>query len=194
MFPSRAAITGTAFSDAILAYKPIAYWRLNEDAGTVAADHFGRFDLTWSAAPARIAPMVDNQDDIGNSIAGNGFLHADVADDPLLRPSQFTIMQVYRRATDSANRALCTKTAAGGGLNAGWSLTTVPPAGSIRIHISDTVSVFNVDGVISAEDGNAHLITATFDGSTLRLFIDGTPDGSLGSVILTCAGVSALSK
>jgi len=60
------------FSDKILSFNPIAYYRLGESAGTVAVDETGNFDGTYENSPSLQQSSLVPSDNLSKSVGFNG--------------------------------------------------------------------------------------------------------------------------
>jgi hypothetical protein len=154
---------------------PVGQWRLDEGSGSVLVDSSGNGDngtatggVTWTAGPS------------GSALAFDGTGGVRIPDAPQLEPSAAITVAAWVATTGSpgsykyvvakgANRC----TSASYGLYSG-------PNGGLEFYIArgqGTIYARSPDAGWGVWDGRWHLAVGTFDGTTIRLYVDGAEVG-----------------
>ena len=147
-----------------------SYWRLGESSGTTAADELGAADATYSGthtlgAAGLLAQDVDTAVTLGSAgqvSAGDVYDFAGTAPFSLeawAKPSTVDAL-VYRRVFDKSS----------GGASEGY-LVWIGPGGIGAARTSGGTNDFVLGGVPAV--GQTSHIVVTYDGATLRLYVDG---------------------
>ncbi len=166
---------------------PAAYWSLDEGSGTTATDAAHSNDGTISGATytgggADAAPVPGNVDAL--HFASSGDL-VRVLDDTLLRPAEVTVSAWVRNdGAPTSYDYILAKTLDGGkasyALYTGGSRGLFFYASGATYHLSD-------DAGTGIWDGSWHHIAGTYDGSLVRLFVDGSEIGTANTGPLAIA-------
>lgn len=172
---------GGSYSGAVLTDAPAGYWRLGETSGTAIGDSsgFGRAG-TWSAAPTRSAGLLTSDTDGAVTLAGviTGQVLYDSGMDA---PSALTV-EAWIKSTASGstfNYAILDRDVLS---NRVWQFR-MSSAGKLQfVTIGGSMGVVTATSTRSINDGSAHHVAATFDGSNLRLYIDGTLETTVAAV------------
>ncbi len=157
---------------------PVAYWPFDEGSGTTATDVAHGNDGTISGATytgggVDAAPISGNVDAL--HFASSGDL-VRVSDDALLRPAKVTVSVWARNdGTPTTYDYILAKTLDGG--KASYALYTGGSAG-LFFYASDTTFHLSDNAGASIWDGSWHHIAGTYDGSDVRLFVDGSEIGT----------------
>ncbi len=170
----------SAYRAAVLADTPLGYWRFDEASGTTAKDEVGAHDGTYSGTLSLGAPgailgesstaltLTDGQVSMGDAFGFVG--RAPFSVEAWIKPS----------VVDTAYRNIYSK------------LTTYPRTGHFMwIRMTEGVALernvdYGTDGGLQqavGEQGGAPLdawthIVVTYDGTTLRIYVNGTDSGS----------------
>nr|WP_161501480.1 right-handed parallel beta-helix repeat-containing protein [Rhodopirellula sp. SM50] len=149
------------YSAAILASSPVGYWRLSEASDTsVAADVMGDHPGTYVGSVARQQPDVF-EDNAAIGLDGSGYV--EVPDNVAFDSDQLTFEAwVEIGDLDSGNHTILSK----GGHR------IYRQGDLLRAYVSNTGSSSDVYRTLPASGGWIH-VAATYDGSVLRLYIDG---------------------
>jgi Concanavalin A-like lectin/glucanases superfamily len=161
---------------------PVGQWDLNEGSGTTAANDAWLFsgpgtlsgDVTWSDGRFRGGLSFDGTNGVVDVQDTNAL------DSPLVSVSAWVRSDAspgdYRYIVAKGGNGCCTGSY---GLYTG-------AAGGIEFYVdsSQTTYVVSPDGGTGIWDGRWHNVVGTFDGSTVRLYVDGqqvgdgTPDSA----------------
>lgn len=156
---------------------PVATWPLNEGSGTVAHDtsfhgNTGTLQgtgLAWSAGR------------FGKSLTFNGTSgDVNVPNDSTLEPaSQITVSAWVKANGSPGNFDYIVDKGATGCLTASYGLYTGPSGGLIFYVSNDgLVGIHSPDAGTGIWDNKWHSVVGTYDGSTVRLYVDGIEVGS----------------
>jgi hypothetical protein len=160
----------------------LADWHFDEGAGQVATDASGHGNDAWLGA-AMVSDAADPAwiagHDGGSALAFGGADYVSVPDRAALEPGQVAVEAWVRRTGSPgafryvlANGSLgCERSAYG--LYSGWS-------GGLAFYVSSSSSYFISPEVSAAMvwDGNWHHVIGSYDGDSVRLWIDGSKVGS----------------
>jgi hypothetical protein len=151
-----------------MADTPLAYWRLGETSGTVAADQLGKRGATYVNSPALGQPGALFNDP-AKSVGLNGTSqYVQAPSDAALNPARFSV-EVWARPTGGA------------GTYHGVVTSRVYPQGWVIYMGTDGSWEFWVNsgtGMISIYSNPAtlnswHHVVGTFDGTTASLYVNG---------------------
>ena len=167
------AMTGTA----VAAPAPAAWWRLDEGAGLVAGDSSGNGNtggLTggtrWVAGPR--GP---------HALAFDGSTgRVRVPDAASLEPSAVSVTAWVKRSGSPGGFKYIVAKGATGCIAASFGLYTGPDGG-LEFYVSNNAGVSytrSPDAGTGIWDGAWHHVAGTFDGATVRLYVDGSEVGS----------------
>lgn len=163
----------------VLADSPVAYWRMGEsDVGATLVDEQAAHDGTYVDGPSLVAGLIGASDDArqlnGTSQFATVPWHAD------LNTTEWTgELWVETAAWDGNDRILSNRTSGGG-----WEIWCSSSGGTITaMNISGGSQSGRTDHNVTAAE--PHHVVATFDGTTVRLYIDGVEeDTAAGSLTL----------
>jgi hypothetical protein len=153
----------------------VGAWSFDEGSGTHVADSSGNGDngvisgnVSWVSGPTGSALGFDG---------GSG--QVDVPDAPVLEPATALTVSAWVRSVGSPGpyRYILAK-GADGCVASSYALYT-GPTGGLEFYVSGTGGHYHrsSDTGPSVWDGTWHLVTATFDGSTIQLYLDGRAIG-----------------
>ncbi len=167
----RAAVLGTSgISD---------YWRLDETTGTTATDaNGGNNNGAYNSSPTSVAPLIGNEtNSFARSFNGTS-QYIDMSPTPFGTPSSFSAEAWVRTAA--------TKTSGGyhflisnsdSDLNNGFSLvidsSNRPTFVVARENIIGIVTRGTATSSVAVEPNTTHHIVGTYDGSRVRVYVDG---------------------
>lgn len=155
---------------------PVGQWDLNEDGGTIAHNDASFFSgpgvlsggLTWSAGRFRSGLTFDGT---------NGAV--EVQDSPSLESPRVTVSAWVRSSgSPGAYRYIVAK--GGNGCCTGSYGLYTGANGGIEFYVasSQTTFVVSADGGTGVWDGQWHNVVGTFDGTTVRVYVDGRQVGT----------------
>ena len=163
---------GSTYSDAILADSPVAYWRLGEASGTSAADASGTGHTgTYAATTLGVAGALTGDSDTAATFNGStsaiafnvtgGIPTANAARtvESWVKTTSTTASDVIGYGTQTSNQDFALRISASGGV-------------SFQSH--GPTNAFG--GTVN--DGSWHLVDLTYDGTTMKAYIDGAQQGS----------------
>lgn len=158
------------------------YWPLNEGAGQTAYDWSGNRNHGQLGS----TPGVDSNDPtwirgrfgFGHALNFGGDDFVAIADSPALEPARITVESWFRRVgSPGAHRYLVAK--GGDHCEAGSYGLYTSEAGTMAFYIYDGSNwTRSPEAAQSIWDGRWHHAAGTFDGTTVRLFIDGYEVGA----------------
>jgi len=152
----------------------VSWWPLDEEIGDTSEDIIGDNDGTWNGDPTNIAGIVND----ALSFDGNGdFVR--VSNDPSLEPANTVTVDAWVRHNGSPGTFdyIVGKGAQGGSF-ASYALYT---GGSgelfFYVHTNTGTTLSPVATVAQVWDGAWHHVAGTYDGSFVRLYVDGAEIG-----------------
>lgn len=175
---------------------PAGEWRFDEPGGQVVIDsgphglhgRLGTTDAADAADPARIAGAS------GRALRFGGVSYVRLPDRPELDLQQLTTEAVVRASASPGAWRYIVSRGNRGCFAGAYGLYTAA-AGGIATYVFDGTRYAVSATAAKADiwDGGWHHVAGTFDGSTLRLFIDGKPVGAPTSFAspIGYAGMSA---
>jgi Concanavalin A-like lectin/glucanases superfamily len=171
---ASAAVASPALASAAL----VGYWNLNEGSGTRVADSsgFGNNGVLYSYGNAQWVPGFSGT---GLSFTG-GFAAVQVKDSPSLDPTTVSVAVWVKSDSSPGDFRYIIDKGAYRCIAGSYGLYT-GPAGGMMFYIAHNDGA---DYMRSPDAGDAiwngawHLVVGTFDGSTLRLYVDGRQIGS----------------
>ena len=168
------ALTGAAVlatsAPAGAATGPVAHWRFDEGAGSTAADATGNGNVgtvaggaTWIAGKRNGALAFDGSTGVVR-----------VPSSPSLEPQSVTVSAWVRHGGSPGDFKYILGKGALACLSASYGLYTGPDGG-LAFYVADGTDFSRSPDAGSAVwDGAWHHVAGTFDGASLRLFVDGT--------------------
>ncbi len=155
----------------------VGAWNLNEGSGTSVADSSGHGNNGVLSGDAQWVPGHE-----GAALKFNGgFAQVEVTRDSSLEPPDtVTVSAWVKNAGSPGDYSYILAKGATGCIAASYGLYT-GPNGGIEFYISrskGTVYARSPDGGTGIWDGNWHFVVGTFDGTTIRLYVDGVEVGS----------------
>jgi Concanavalin A-like lectin/glucanases superfamily len=168
------ALTGAAMlatsAPASAATGPVAHWRFDEGAGTTAADASGNGSVgtvqggaTWISGKRNGALAFDGSTGVVR-----------VPSSSLLEPQAVTVSAWIRRSGSPGDYKYILGKGALACQSASYGLYT-GPGGGLVFYVADGADFSrSPDAGTAVWDGAWHHVAGTFDGASLRLFVDGT--------------------
>jgi hypothetical protein len=168
----------SAYRSAVLADTPLAYWRLGETTGIVAADQLGAHHGTYANNPSlgRPGALFGDPD---TAVGFDGISqYVQVLSDAALNPSTFSV-EVWARPTGGAGTyrgAMASRF-----YPQGWSLY-LAAGNAWEFWLNSGTGMISVAGGTSALNAWQHVV-GTFDGTTARLYVNGVAvaSGAVGA-------------
>jgi concanavalin A-like lectin/glucanase superfamily protein len=158
-----------------VAAQPIAAWPFDEGSGAVARDN-GALGLdgtlTGVGGPSWIAGVE------GSALRFDGNDYVAVLDTPRLEPTKMTVAAWVRRAGSPGRFRYVFSKGASTCLRSAYGLYTASSGGA-GFYVSGD-GFFTVSDQVSPSfvwDGRWHRLAGTYDGATVRLFVDGVQVG-----------------
>jgi Concanavalin A-like lectin/glucanases superfamily len=166
-----------AASPALAASGPVGIWKLDEGSGTTVSDSSGNGNNGVISGNVSWVPGVSDSNGLGFSGAGE----VKVNDNNALEPASAVTVSAWFRNDGSpgAFRYIVAK-GANGCVAASYGLYT-GPNGGLQFYVSKgrgSTFARSPDAGPTVWDSQWHLAVGTYDGSTIRLYIDGHQVGS----------------
>jgi hypothetical protein len=166
-----------AASPALAASGPVGIWKLNEGSGTAVPDSSGNGNSGVVSGGVSWVPGVFDSSGLGFGGAGE----VKVSDNNALEPAGAVTVSAWFRNDGSpgAFRYLVAK-GANGCVAASYGLYS-GPSGGLAFYVSrgrGSTFARSPDAGQTVWDGQWHLAVGTYDGSSIRLYIDGQQAGS----------------
>mgnify|MGYP001595788035 CR=1 FL=1 len=149
----------------------LAWWPGDVDATDIAGANHGVLLNGATVVAGRVSQafILDGLDDF-----------VQVADSPALRPSTFTIdAWIKTSLIPSPFNAQFIVARSGADGSHGYELATNYTSGSLRAGVLNGANFAEVEGTTNVADGQWHLAAFTYDGQTLRLYVDGQQQAQL---------------
>lgn len=169
----RAPSGDQSYRDLIMSHGPVAYWRLDEESGTTAADEAGSNDGTINGDPVLDAsPLIQEGTAFGFDGSGD---HVDVGDGVLNGGNPFSIevwIRTSSRGDRGGNYILGT-----GDLDNGVYLRvndsdSISPQGAFMAKMDDGSNDAFTAGSTLIDDGELHYLVAVYTGTRLKGYVD----------------------
>lgn len=175
LWTPKAPSTGSTYADEVLADGPTAYWRLGESSGTTAADETGNWDGTYVNSPTLGEPGAIAGDSDTSVLFDSANNERVDCGQPHANHSEVTL-ECWVKTTATGTREDAMTADSDDARN--WQFY-VRAQDFGQAHFTKIGSgITHLDGTIAVNDGDWHHIVGTYDGSTMRLYVDGVEDVS----------------
>lgn len=162
----------SAYSDAIDAHNPVAYWRLGETTGINAADETTNHDGTYVNTPTLDQPSLIGTDAVNPAVgfAGGSNEHVSVADaSPLDGAASWTLIAWIKYTSTQAVSYLAGKQVLSGSYK-GYKIYLNND--EVWWYTRDAATT-QIKAAGALNDGVPHMIVATLGGGTGKIYVDG---------------------
>lgn len=161
------------FAGSAGARPPAAEWRFDEGAGSRAGDS-GPFGLAGSLAGASWIPGVE-----GTALRFGGGSHVALPDHPALEPPRITVSAWVRHAGSPGTYRYVISKGASSCIRSSYGLYTGAFGGAAFYVAGDGFyTVSPAADPAAVWDGRWHRLTGSYDGTRVRLFLDGVQVGA----------------
>jgi hypothetical protein len=176
----------TPYQAAILGFKPVAYWPLNETSGPIAFDYVGNNNGLYKGSYTLGQPGVTSATGFGGatSVGFDGSsAYVDIPVNNLNITNSMTMIEWVQTSGENGNFTTCM-----GHSDASYRFDV---DGSGTAHFADAGPDVTTSGSIA--DGQWHQLVGVYDGANQFLYVDGvsaaapqpsTPDGSTDDVFI----------
>lgn len=186
-----AGVVSSSFRQWMISKAPIAYWRMGERAGTTLVDSIGGFNGTLAGAFTLARPGgVFGDGDTAIEFDGKTG-KADVPYNAALNPPQWSVGALAKRIKSNAanNPVADCRPASSGALAAGFDLfVNVDNGYGISVcstNVAQTIIVAPTPWTTAAREVY-HRVIATYDGTTVRIYLDGVLQTGAGQGPTVC--------
>lgn len=170
-----------SYSSEVLADSPLAYWKLDETSGTTAADSSGNArDATYTGSPTVGATsLLADGSGKAMSVAADSGQHATIASASWMNVNTFTVEALATfSAYDSGNGDIVLSRYTAGDnypmeMGRQYGGTAYP-----WIQVVVAGNRYNVAGPSALSNGVTYHLAATYDGSNIRMYVNGSQVGS----------------
>jgi hypothetical protein len=166
-----------AASPALATTAPVGVWKLDEGTGAAVADTSGNGNNGVASGGVTWVPGVE-----GSALSfDGGTSEVKVSDNTVLEPAATVTVSAWVRhgGSPGAYRYVAAK-GANGCIAASYGLYS-GPNGGLAFYVSQrrgSVYARSPDAGQRVWDGKWHLVVGTYDGTTIRLYVDGTQVGT----------------
>lgn len=179
------AAAPTGYSTRLLASSPTAYWRLGESSGTSAADASGNGNTgTYTGSPTLgVSGAIAGDSNTAVTFSGSNYVSGPSTGGLNITGSAVTLEAWVKGTGQGTYKYLVSKYVGGGG----YGLYTGSSA-TLNFFVITSVTGFAMaTAPASPWDNVWHYVVGTYDGATVKLYVDGlmvgtvTATGSIGS-------------
>lgn len=169
----------TGYAAEVLADGPALYWRLGETSGTVATDSSGHsHDGTYIGTPGLgTTGLLTGDPDTCLTCSGDDYVQ--VVYSSWLDASYITVEALIKTTATGTNSIIDRDDGMGIARVFQFRMTG---SGNLQFILIGTSTV-SVVGSAVINDGAVHHVAATFDGATIKLYVDGVLDGSVSTSV-----------
>ncbi len=184
---STAAGFPRCYSDAVRADNPVSYWRLDEASGTTATDSNGSSAGTYRngvtlGQPGALPDTIDNRAASFDAVDDDVRV-GDVHDFP--GTASFSVEFWLNPSSTNSTlwRPVLSKEDPGANMSSrqGWAMWLAPDTNLLSMERWNGSSQHAVASTLGILAGSWYHVAATYDGSTIRLYVNGRLDSSLAS-------------
>jgi hypothetical protein len=176
-FVAAALLTAALMAaPALAAAAPVGAWKLDEGSGIIVADSSGNANNgVMSGGVSWVAGVS------GSALSFDGAGEVKVSDNTVLEPPSTVTVSAWVKHDDSPGAySYIAAKGANGCIAASYGLYS-GPNGGLEFYVSQhrgTVYARSPDAGRRVWDGKWHLAVGTYDGTTIRLYVDGIQVGS----------------
>ena len=172
-------IGGSTYKWAVKALGPLGYWRLGEASGTTAVDQMGAYNGTYVNAPTLGAAGLL----AGDPTTAAVFTATQSVTTAVLPLASFSVAARVKNIPVAADTYGWIASNGWGGVVGRWGFQLVRyrVAGGSTWYVSlmgYNGATVHSDSATLNLDGLPHLLVGTYDGTTLRVYVDGLPSGT----------------
>lgn len=159
-----------------------SYWRLGEASGTTAADDMEAVSGTYTSATLGMPGLIGSSDPAVSFSGSSNRMLASTSSYGFAGTSAFTVEAVVKPSTvDSTSRRIfSSEVLSGGSVVNGYGLWNNGTANKLQVCRIPSGS-YDCATTSAAASGVAKHVAATYDGTTLKLYVNGTPVASTTS-------------
>jgi hypothetical protein len=172
-------LLGRSYQDTVLDSAPVSYWRLGEASGTSAADVRGSNPGTYQNGAVLAQPGVLAGDaDTSTSFDGSND-YVSVADSPSVSITGPFTLEAWINTTSSSQQAIIEK------YSYPWYhgyVLRLQGGKVVAYTLGSTNADESVSGATTVSLNTWHHVAGVFDGSTLKVYLDGVQDGTASVV------------
>ena len=178
-----AATTFYPYRDAVLADAPALYWRVAEASGTTATDSSGssRPGTYYSSTLGQESPVVSEPKDRAITVAATtrGMVTGTTSYAP---PTTGFSVEAWFKTTSTAGGRIFGMGGSSGSTIANNATSDrqlyLSPAGAVVFGVGSSTRATLASTGGAYNNGAWHHVVGTYDGVTMRLYVDGAPAGS----------------
>lgn len=172
--PSRFSSGGASgYAAAVLADSPLAYYRLGESSGSTMVDSSGNNrDGTYTSVTLGTAGLLTADSDTAATFA-SGSGRGEVADAAWMDiGSNITVEAIIKTSATSVYQYIAARDFTTAASSRIWAMRL---ANTGRLQVERIVGgLVTSNGTTVINDGNRHHVAFTYDGSNIRLYVDGS--------------------
>lgn len=174
----KSVTDASPYASYVTADGPIAYWRLGEASGTTANDLLGLSTGTYSTSGVTLGASGALTNDPATSASFNGSGYVSVPNSASLQLPNAWSEEAWVEQTGSTG-TFQTILAKGSGSIRNYALDT-DSSGRLRLYMTRGANNFiGFSGNTILSPSVWYLVDGTFDGTTMRLYVNGVLDSSL---------------
>jgi hypothetical protein len=186
--PTPAPTAAPGYRASVLADHPVGYWPMDETSGTVMADASGHGlngAYAGNVGLARTGPIKATPN---AAIALDGAASwASAPNAPSLQVSRASIELWINKRTEVEHGAFVTKNFSwGGGAGTGWFQLLNGGGGHLEFRVASDDATLTSTSLLALN--RWYYVVATYDGTTAKLYIDGTLDASASLTVVPKQG------
>jgi hypothetical protein len=162
-----------SYSALILASSPLLYWRLGDTSGTTAADASGNSRVgTYAGTPSLNQPSLLSGDVTNGSVFFDGTNDAvSIADAAWMDTDRATHVAWVKTSYKGADQWIGSRDDVSTQRQFSWYIKAT--TGFLSVFIETSAGLLDLTTTAHVSDGRQHMVAWTFDGSYLRVFVDG---------------------
>ena len=165
----------------VLADNPAGYWKMDETAGTSAADSSGNGHTgTYAGLTLGTAPLINAGHSVTNPVSGSVTIPGSAG----FTGTGLVTLEGWMQGTgDNSGTRTLINGDQGFGNPRYFNWVTNVTTGAILITLFDTGHAgHNFNGVTKVNDGTRHYVAITYDGANCVVYVDGLQDSITAAV------------